>query len=301
MRLTKKISILTVLSLALAAGLVFAFHGGRDQGSEKSLTVVTYNVGTVSGTRPDLEAVVAAIKRHGIPDVVLLQEVPDEAFVVGMGRLLKLPYHVFGGYQANGVGYGLAILSATPLSNSTVHLLRPDGHAALMAEMSHEDQEVLVCSVHLARVQGLKYGGKGFELGWKEAFDLMVRELTAETPRSAAVSKVLEFVEGRMGRGVIVGGDFNTVPFSTAVRAMEKGQRSDVRGRMSEIRCRRFEDALWLKADYLGATYRAVMFPVKPRIDYIFHSPNLRCSDASVIRDGPGDHYPVRAVLDTEG
>jgi len=97
--------------------------------------------------------------------------------------------------------------------------------------------------------------------------------------------EVLEFVGDRMGRGVIVGGDFNTVPFSTAVRAME----------------RRFEDALWLKADYLGATYKAVMFPVKPRIDYIFHSADMRCLSASVIREGPGDHYPVRAVLATQG
>jgi len=61
-----------------------------------------------------------------------------------------------------------------------------------------------------------------------------------------------------------------------------------------------YENALWPTANYLSASYRAVDFPVKPRIDYIFHSANLRCSEASVMREGPGDHYPLKGVLATE-
>ncbi len=59
-----------------------------------------------------------------------------------------------------------------------------------------------------------------------------------------------------------------------------------------------YADALWFKTDYLTATYREVSFPVKPRIDYIFHSGEMTCRSASVIKQGGGDHYPVRAVLD---
>lgn len=299
--LTKKISMLAVLGLALAAGMVFAFHDGRSQGSEKSLAVVTYNVGTLNGEKPQMQAVVAAIGKKGAPDLVLLQEAPDEAFAVGIAQGLSLPFHVFGGYQASGVGYGLAILSAAPLSKPVMHLLRPHGHAALFAEVGYRDKRLVVCSLHLERVKSLKQDKEGFQMSWTEALRLLKTELTNETPRSLAVKEVLDLLERRGSELAIVGGDFNTVPFSTAVRAMEKGQRSDVRGRMSEIRCRRYEDALWPTMNYLSASYRAVNFPVKPRIDYIFHSANLRCSEASVMREGVGDHYPVRAVLAAEG
>lgn len=285
MGITRKISVLAALGLALVAGTIFAFHGGAVRHDGQVLAVVSYNVGTLNGTRPELKPVVAAIQKQGTPDLVLLQEVPDERFAVAIVQALGLPFQVFKGYQANGVGYGLAILSARPLSRPVLHDLKPHGHAALMAEMACAGNEVVICSLHLARVQGLKSGGKGFELAWKEALDLLMRELTAETSRSAAVRKVLDLVGDRMGQGVIVAGDFNTVPFSTAVRAIE----------------RRFEDALWLKTDYLRATYREVMFPVKPRIDYIFHSPDMRCVSASVMEGEAGDHNPMRAVLAREG
>jgi len=210
MGLVKKISMLLVAGLALAAGMVFAFHDGRDQGSEKSLTVVTYNVGTLNGEKPRLEAVVAAIQKEGIPDVVLLQEVPNEDFTLGIARLLALPFHVFKEYRANGVGYGLAILATRPLSNPTLHDLKPYGHAALFAEMAYGEERVLVCSLHLERVKSLKQDKEGFQMSWGEAARLLRSELTEETPRSRAVNEILDLLERRGSELAIVGGDFNT-------------------------------------------------------------------------------------------
>ena len=65
-------------------------------------------------------------------------------------------------------------------------------------------------------------------------------------------------------------GDFNTVPFSTAIRAM---------GRL-------YDDALRFTADYFTGTYTMVAFPVKPRIDYLFHSAGIEVLAASVLREG---------------
>jgi len=81
---------------------------------------------------------------------------------------------------------------------------------------------------------------------------------------------------------VIIGGDFNTVPFSKAIRKMGKI----------------YDDALWPSFDYLTGSYNKFSLPIKPRIDYIFHSPGLKCNTASVIKESAGDHYPIRAVFD---
>ena len=91
----------------------------------ETVTVVTYNVGTLNGEKPSLERVVSAIGKKGVPDLLLLQEVPDEAFALRIAGKLGLPYHAFGAYTANGSGYGLAVLSSRPLVNPAMHLLKP--------------------------------------------------------------------------------------------------------------------------------------------------------------------------------
>jgi endonuclease/exonuclease/phosphatase family metal-dependent hydrolase len=262
-------------------------HPGREpgstgQGMEYRLAVMTYNVGTLHGTKLAFGEIVNAVKDGGKPDLLLLQEIPNEEMVEEIARSLGLRYHVYAGYRAHGKGYGLAIVSSRPLVNPEMHYLKPYGHAALIAQMKQDEECVLVCSVHLERVRCLKKGKDGFQMSWKEALSLLRDEMTAETPRSGAVEELVALLNAHRSERVIVGGDFNTVPFSTAIRKMGK--------------C--YEDALWLRTDYLTASYKKVSFPIKPRIDYIFYSGGMRCCSASVIKKGCGDHYPVRAVLD---
>jgi len=59
-----------------------------------------------------------------------------------------------------------------------------------------------------------------------------------------------------------------------------------------------FDDVLWPSFDFFKATYEKIAWPIKPRIDYIFHSPVIRCIDAEVIQKSHGDHYPVWAMFD---
>ena len=100
--------------------------------------------------------------------------------------------------------------------------------------------------------------------------------------RSRSVDELLAWVSTRPHKDVIIGGDFNTVPFSKSIRAMGKV----------------YKDAMQSSTDYLTGTYKKSSLPVEPRIDFIFHSGNIRCREASVARDSAGDHYPVRAVLE---
>jgi len=243
---------------------------------------MTYNVGTLHGMKVAFGEIVNTVQEGGTPDLLLLQEIPNEEMVVNIARSLGLGYHVYAGYRAHGKGYGLAIISSRPLVNAGMHYLEPYGHAALIAEMKQNEERVLVCSIHLERVRCLKKEKDGFQMSWKEALSLLRGEMTGETPRSGAVEELVALLNAHRSERVIVGGDFNTVPFSTAIRKMGK--------------C--YEDALWLRTDYLTASYKKVSFPIKPRIDYIFYSGEMRCSSASVIKQGGGDHYPVRAVLD---
>jgi len=83
-------------------------------------------------------------------------------------------------------------------------------------------------------------------------------------------------------KNIIIAGDFNTIPFSKAIRKMGK----------------KYNDALWPSFDYLTGSYNKLSLPIKPRIDYIFHSQGLERITASVIKESAGDHYPVRAVFD---
>jgi endonuclease/exonuclease/phosphatase family metal-dependent hydrolase len=268
---SNKNPIFLLLMLVVGCG-IFVFYGVKGESREHQLRVVSYNVGTFNGEKPALKRIVDAIGKEGRPGMVLLQEVLDKAFLLAVGERLGLRHHAFGAYTAGGGGYGLGLLSERPLLNPEMHLLKPNGHAVLMAEMGMDGKRVLVCSVHLERVKAVEKKKDGFYLPWEKAFKLLKTELISETPRSKAVAEILNLVALQEKDEDIIGGDFNTVPFSTAIRGMG----------------RRYEDALWLTGDYFTGTYMLVMFPFKPRIDFIFHSVGIRVVSAGVIRDGVG-------------
>ena len=281
--ISKKNPIFLLLMLAVGCG-IFAFYAVKGESSEHCLRVVSYNMGTLNGERPVLDRIVDAVGRKGMPGLVLLQEVPNEAFLLAVGARLGLGHHAFGAYTAGGSGYGLGILSKGPLVNKEMHLLKPNGHAVLMAGLEMGEKRVLVCSVHLERLKAVQKRKDGFYMSWGEAFRNLRAELTSETPRSLAVDQILGLVALKEKDEVIIGGDFNTVPFSKAIRGMG----------------RRYADVLWPSMDYFTGTYMMVKFPVKPRIDYIFHSEGLSVRSAGVIKEGAGDHWPVWAKISFE-
>ena len=80
---------------------------------------------------------------------------------------------------------------------------------------------------------------------------------------------------------IIVGGDFNTIPQTTAIRLMNETMRDSLRG----------------TGHYYQPTYSKLKFPIQPRIDYLFHTPRLECLKAGVGNTQAGDHFPVGATF----
>ena len=63
---------------------------------------------------------------------------------------------------------------------------------------------------------------------------------------------------------------------------------------------KKYNDALWPTMSYFTGTYTDLDYPFKPlnpRIDFLFHSPDIKTLKAEVVKAGPSDHYPVKAVF----
>ncbi|MDM8542156.1 endonuclease/exonuclease/phosphatase family protein [Desulfococcaceae bacterium HSG9] len=242
------------------------------------LTVITYNIGTIDGRLLKPEKIVATIGKNVTPDLLLLQEVPNVKFAIELAESLKMPFYLFSTYSDAGMN-GLAILSRYPLA--WPEIIRLNRRAAFVVEMTVGDNHFLVSSVHLERVKKIPKQKDKFALSRNKAFALSMTEWFQNTPRSLAVDTLLERLDKRACKYVIIGGDFNTFPFSTAIRKMD----------------RVYDDALLNSKDYLSGTYKKLALPVQPRIDFIFHSRNIWCLEGAVVKEGDGDHFPVMATL----
>jgi len=274
--------------LLVAAVVAFVFwvpvRGGfKKEADGANVTVMTYNIWDLGGKRPALKHVEAVIRHAGIPDVLLLQEVRGEKMAALLAESLGFHYYLYREDQARGHPYGVSILSRYPLieSRSLCFKSSKAGRGALEATVVLEDLKLRVCSVHLDRIEPIAEDKKGVHPSWDEALFLLARETTAETVRSRCVEELLAWVGSDR---VIVGGDFNTVFCSKAIRKMEAV----------------FVDALTGSSDYLTGTYIKSGLPVAPRLDFLFHSKDLRCIKACVVRESAGDHFPVWAKVGFE-
>ncbi len=251
-------------------------------------SVMSYNIGNRSEPLPTVKQIAAVVRKHTAPDVLLVQETPWPVKMKKLAQELHYPYFVSGRKMA--ARSNLAIFSRLPLSNPSTlplnhsHNKKP---AALSAEVLIDNQTVLFCTVHLAtlrfkfeRIVREKGGGK-----ISSALRLVGREYFRDTEHSRSVERLVKWLESKPYSAVIAGGDFNTFLFSRPMRIMN----------------RHFDDILWPSMDYFAGTYCKVSFPVKPRIDYIYHSQGVKRIKAEIIRETPGDHYPIRAVFSLSG
>jgi len=269
--------------------------------ADNALTVMTYNMGDDCLPAPTLEQVVAVIRNNGVPDVLFVQDVPWAITIKDLADALGFTHFVSGRTKES--PHHLGILSKIPLCNAKrIHFEpQPDfpRPAALCAEIEVHHKRIVLCSVHLATLRPvfhrLQQNGGSFYLS---LLHVMYDEAFCETPHSRSVEKLLGWIRSKKNDAVIIGGDFNTFQLSKPIRAMNRD----------------FDDALWPSMDYLAGTKlkaqraldpsghsKGLDLPLNPRIDYIFHSENIACLKAEVIRQTAGDHYPVRAVLGLPG
>ena len=273
-RLSACISVL----LFFGCFLFLSCHQGNGAISN-GLTVITYNMGTITGRLPEINHVIKLLSDQHTADVIFLQEVPSEQIAKQIGGRLGLPFNTFSNYGSGGK-HGLAILARYPLSAHNI--LRQDGYASLSARMKFMGERLMLCSVHLARIESLFVKNEEAVISWMEFVRILCSEVFTNNTRAREVGHLIPWMNTEDRKWTIASGDFNTFPFSMAIRKMNSV----------------YDDCLWPSMDYLTTSYPKIAFPIKPRIDYIFHSPHLRCSSAGVIKDTAGDHYPVWAKIE---
>jgi exonuclease III len=139
-----------LVALLMIVGGAFWFHEVQGKQIGESFTAMTFNVGTFNSKAPDMLRVRELISRTGIPDVLLLQEVPGKKQAGFLAENLKFQSCVFENYPSG--KDGLAIISKHPLKKLKTFYF--GGHASLAAEADIEGEKVLLLSVHLERFRG---------------------------------------------------------------------------------------------------------------------------------------------------
>ena len=246
--------------------------------------MVTYNIDNIKEDRRLLK-VCTAIRNIGVPDVLLMQEVHSQHAASFLAGNLEMPYVQYKDYAHHQAG--LAVLSRRPLNKVKIHYFSSShyGYGALAAEIKIGNRKLLICSVHLDRIPQVNSRRRVSAFTTLRVFK---KELLDDTVRSRSVDELLKWLSGFDVDSIVIGGDFNTFPFSKPIRMMTK----------------QYDDALWPKISYFSGTYMDLNHPLKPlnpRSDYIFYSPGVKCIKAEVVKTGPSDHYPVKAVFGLGG
>lgn len=278
-----KFIIAAIFLLLLTGGSTLMSHQNKVDYPKDALTVFTYNIDNIKD--PEKWVAVAEVLDSSRPhDIILLQEVHGEDTVSFLAKNLEMPHFRYADYSVNKNRSGLAILSRYPLENLKVHhfSVSRTGYGVLAAEVRIKDQTLLVCCLHLDRIPELR---RKVQVSGFTALRLLKKEIFNDTVRSHSVDELLDWLSGFSADRIIVGGDFNTFPLSKTIRKMNQN----------------FNDALWPTTGYFTGTYCEFGYPFKPRIDFLFHSPAIKRYRSDVIKNGPSDHYPVKAIFELEG
>ncbi len=192
-------------------------------------------------------------------DLVALQEVSEsQGFTLERKIADSYPHRVI---HAKGVA-GKALLSKYPISNHQEMLL-PCGRPHLRAdvEMSGRTLQIIIAHVPLEHAALSLVGPAASEI------DVLAKRTMASSPS-------------------LLVGDFNKTPFSLVYR---------------QLRRHGLLDAFHEVGSGFGFTFpvfgRFLKLPLPPlvRIDYVWHTPDLRAIRCRTGPDGGSDHLPLQA------
>jgi endonuclease/exonuclease/phosphatase family metal-dependent hydrolase len=166
---------------------------------------------------------------------------------------------------------GLAIYSRHRILRFREVPLRPvsEGRILAIAELEIDGRMVRVGGVHMPN--------SDIHLNGKRA--MVLNELTGENLRTLQVESLLETCEPWREDPLVLAGDFNTFPFSSAWRLMRS----------------QYLDAFPIR-EWSRGTFN-IRENLDVKIDHIFHSKKVRSLSAHVLNLSGSDHRPVVAEL----
>jgi endonuclease/exonuclease/phosphatase (EEP) superfamily protein YafD len=239
------------------------------------LRIMTYNIEGRNTTRQQL----LDLMRQHTPDLVMLQEVQRERLAKWFGAQLQLPYQHFAAYTRVGQG-GVAILSRWPLGSPHILHFRHSerGRMALATQVQTPAGIIWAGSVHLDAPQVSEFGTSFLQYTafvWKEFF--------TASRRYRQMRELRAWLAALTAGDCILGGDFNSMPLSSADRYISKY----------------FDDVLLQRPwrYFSGTFWDLPQVPITPRIDYVYHASRFQVVEARVIQQKISDHYPVLAIL----
>jgi len=234
------------------------------------LRVATYNI---FAGNPDLERSVRVILDADI-DLVALQEVSHRHIDVLTSRLSeRFPYRFF---PESGHSDGPALLSRVPLANERYRPSKRGLNGFAFAEIDFDGRQVQVGNLHLDPIRT-----------WTLAYKLTVpwQVLWQGAHHRSELTQVS--AELRPMMATIILGDLNTIASKAAPEEFTRWGLIDSYA------------AIHPHGNSV-ATHRAAILGISVgrRIDFIFHSRELRTVDSELIRGEPSDHDMVRSTLE---
>jgi endonuclease/exonuclease/phosphatase family metal-dependent hydrolase len=241
---------------------------------------MSYNMGDVAAPTVPVERIADVIGSVAWCDLYVLQEVKSSEQMQALLSELR---------SRSGVDYRsvysrrvrIALVSRFPVASPRT--ISPQASCpwcgALSAQVDLPGGRTTVVGVHLDAIAKPRDERGHVKLGFFRAIGLIAKEVVGRTPRSEGIREVLREVRGE--RRLVMAGDFNTIPFSRAIRLVE----------------RYYQDVLEEQPHYLKGSYWKVDMPIMPRVDFIFHGDVFRVEEAFVLPRSAGDHYPIVATL----
>ncbi|MGB0178114.1 MAG: endonuclease/exonuclease/phosphatase family protein [Owenweeksia sp.] len=259
----------------------------------KSFKVMTYNVRMFNEYKwipeEDIPQRINRLISTEAPDVLMLQEfyqsdnTPDLAYPYDFTKLTN-----------DGRNYGLTILSKYPISGTGTlkYSQNKEGEPSvnnefIYADVKWNDRTIRFINIHLASVglgvsdyKRLQNPNEGSQEEITNGFLKIIKRLHWAFQRRGEQIDALEKAIADSPHPVVLCGDFNDTPQSYTYHRIDLT----------------LNDSFMEAGSGFSKTY--ARGPVPFRIDYVFHSDELRVNSYKVVSQKLSDHYPVITELE---
>lgn len=238
---------------------------GADSIETPDLKVLSYNVRYFYDDRKGITDLFA----KELPDVIMIQEMgknPEQTIPNAQNYYFE---------NMNSVG----IASKHPIIESGKIQAFPPRLAGHYADIKLETDTIRIINVYLSSVHiDKKLVKKAASIeGFEHSSGTIISKLfTGFSKHAKEVQKIREYVT-RSPHPVILGGDFNAVPYSYEYFNLRRG----------------LNDSYSQAQRGIGTTFHEYKFPL--RIDYLFHSTDIQTTNFEVLRVNHSDHFPIIA------
>jgi len=249
---------------------LFNFRWSKEQGEPGSQNALQW----VRDHPADIKCLQEFLQDHTTPAHNSIKHLSKD-------REYEHAYHIVDGNPKKR-SYGMAIFSTYPIINEGLVFDNKRNNGAMFVDIEVQNDTIRVYNVHLESMS-IRASQLGDMEGIKQNYRSTLGKLKNGIQTRASQVKILSDHILNSPYPVIIGGDFNDVPYSYTYFALKS------------ILKNAFEEA----GRGFGFTYNKVLFFL--RIDNIFYSPGLRAVQFKTHREVDySDHYPISAVFELE-